>query len=166
MVHIDPKELQENFFKKIGQHWMLITSGNESSFNTMTASWGGIGWLWNKPVVYIFIRPERYTHHFIEKHDYFSLSFFDTKHKDALKICGEKSGRDCDKIKESGLSAIFTDNGTPYFKEANLVFECRKFYRSNINDGEFIENTIPEKWYKNEGVHTMFIGEIESCFYL
>lgn len=166
MINIDPKELQENFFKKIGEQWMLITSGDESSFNTMTASWGGIGWLWNKPVAYIFVRPERYTHQFLEKHDYFSLTFFEAKYKEALKICGEKSGKEFDKITQSGLSITFTEKGTPYFNEASLVLECRKFYRFNINDGEFVENSITEKWYKNEGVHTMFIGEIEECFYL
>lgn len=50
---------KENAFDLIGKKWMLVTAGTKDSFNTMTASWGGIGWLWNKPVAFVFIRPER-----------------------------------------------------------------------------------------------------------
>ena len=53
---------KEDVFHLIGKEWMLITSGTIDRFNTMTASWGGIGWLWNKPVAYIFVRPDRYTY--------------------------------------------------------------------------------------------------------
>ena len=31
-----------------------------TTITTMTASWGGVGFLWHKPVSYIFIRPQRY----------------------------------------------------------------------------------------------------------
>ena len=75
MKPIAIKDLSENFFEVIGKEWMLVTAGNKDHFNTMTASWGGIGFLWNKPVVYVFIRPERYTFEFIEKSEYFTLSF-------------------------------------------------------------------------------------------
>lgn len=72
MKPIAIKDLSENFFEVIGKEWMLVTAGNKDHFNTMTASWGGIGFLWNKPVVYVFIRPERYTFEFIEKSEYFT----------------------------------------------------------------------------------------------
>ena len=55
MKPIAIKDLSENFFEVIGKEWMLVTAGNKDHFNTMTASWGGIGFLWNKPVVYVFI---------------------------------------------------------------------------------------------------------------
>lgn len=67
---------KEDAFQLIGQEWMLITAGDSASYNTMTASWGGIGWLWNKPVAFIFVRPERYTHDSSRKMIVFpSLSF-------------------------------------------------------------------------------------------
>ena len=64
---------QENAFELIGKEWMLVTGGTKDNFNMMTASWGGIGWLWNKPVAFIFIRPERYTYPLIEKNDQLTL---------------------------------------------------------------------------------------------
>ena len=79
MKPIAIKDLSENFFEVIGKEWMLVTAGNKDHFNTMTASWGGIGFLWNKPVVYIFIRPERYTFEFIEKSEYFTLSSWEKR---------------------------------------------------------------------------------------
>lgn len=166
MENIDPKQLSENFFEAISKQWMLITSGQAGDVNTMTASWGGIGFLWNRPVVYIFIRPERHTHTYLEKNERFSLTFFDEKHRSKLVYCGKMSGRDCDKIKDCGLTLLYTENNTPYFEEARLMIECRKFYKVEIKDGEFEENSSVEKWYKSEGVHTMFVGQIENCFYL
>lgn len=98
---------------------MLVTAGNKDAFNTMTANWGGIGFLWNKPVVYVFIRPERYTFGFMEKSDYFTLSFLGEENKSIHKICGSKSGREVDKIKETGLKPMITDKG-------NVLFRTRK----------------------------------------
>lgn len=73
MKSIAIKDLSENFFEVIGKEWMLVTAGSKEHFNTMTASWGGIGWLWNKPVVFVFIRSERYTYEFMEENEYFTL---------------------------------------------------------------------------------------------
>lgn len=73
MKPIAVNQLSDNFFETISKEWMLVTAGNKDAFNTMTANWGGIGFLWNKPVVYVFIRPERYTFGFMEKNDYFTL---------------------------------------------------------------------------------------------
>lgn len=66
MKKVDIKTLNDNFIEAIGKEWMLIASGNRDHFNVMTASWGCVGWLWNKPVAVIFVRPERFTHDFIE----------------------------------------------------------------------------------------------------
>ena len=44
---------KENAFDLIGKEWMLVTAGTEDKFNTMTASWGGVGILWNKPVAFL-----------------------------------------------------------------------------------------------------------------
>lgn len=79
MKKVEVKELSENFFEAIGKEWMLVTAGNKEAFNTMTASWGGIGWLWNKPVAFVFVRPERYTYEFIEKGDFLTLSFWEKR---------------------------------------------------------------------------------------
>ena len=49
MKELNVKQLPDNFFTAIGKEWMLVTSGDKEHFNTMTASWGCVGWLWNKP---------------------------------------------------------------------------------------------------------------------
>ncbi len=156
---VDPRKLKEfNTFSKIGNEWMLITSGNKDKFNTMTASWGMLGVLWNKNVATVFVRPQRYTFEFLEKNDYYTLSFFDSKYKSKLNFCGSNSGRDVDKIKETGLSPVF-DREAPYFEEANNVIICKKIYTQFINPKNFIEPDI-EKNYENNDYHKMYIGEI------
>ena len=94
---ISVNSINENFFKLIGEKWMLITAGNEQNLNMMTASWGGVGVLWNKNVAFSFIRPNRYTFEFTEQNDYYTLSFYDDEFKSELSFCGTNSGRDVDK---------------------------------------------------------------------
>jgi flavin reductase (DIM6/NTAB) family NADH-FMN oxidoreductase RutF len=154
----DLKKIDENVFKLIGADWMLITSGNMTSFNTMTASWGGMGVLWNRPVTYIFIRPTRYTREFVEKNDTYTLSFFSDKYRKALTLCGTKSGRDTDKPKNAGITPEETKSGNVYFKEAKLVLECRKLYFQDIDPSNFLDSSI-SKMYDND-YHRMYIGEI------
>ena len=107
---INPKEIVESPFKLIGDDWALVTAGDREKFNTMTISWGGVGIMWGKPVVFTFIRPQRYTFAFMENGDRYTMSFFDEKYRDALKFCGSKSGKDYDKVKETGLTPAFTEN--------------------------------------------------------
>ena len=120
MKPIAVNQLSDNFCETISKEWMLVTAGNKDAFNTMTANWGGIGFLWNKPVVYVFIRPERYTFDFMEKSDYFTLSFLGEENKSIHKICGSKSGRNIDKVKETGLKPVFTENGNVLFEQAPI----------------------------------------------
>ena len=93
---IDPKQLQENVFSLIGDQWTLITAGTPDHCNTMTASWGGLGVLWRKPVATIYVRPQRYTYTFLEENPYFTLSFFGPQWKKQLAYCGAVSGREED----------------------------------------------------------------------
>ena len=107
MKELNVKQLPDNFFTAIGKEWMLVTSGDKEHFNTMTASWGCVGWLWNKPVAVIFIRPERYTHEFIEQNETLTLSFLghEEEMRKAYNICGSRSGRNTDKMALTGLKA-------------------------------------------------------------
>ncbi|MFP4059208.1 MAG: flavin reductase [Bacteroidota bacterium] len=161
---ISEETITDNPFKLIGKDWMLITAGNPDSFNTMTASWGGLGILWNKSVTFVFIRPQRYTHGFTEENEYFTLSFFDKKYKKALSFCGTHSGRDNDKIKETGLSPVETPAGNVSFLESRLVIECKKLYRGELNKNNFIVTELIDKNYPTEDFHTVYIGEITSCW--
>lgn len=150
-----------NTFSQIGEKWMLITAGNKEKFNTMTASWGMMGILWNKDVATAFVRPQRYTFEFLEKNDYYTLSFFESKYKKQLSYCGRNSGRNVDKIKETGLTPIF-DEQAPYFKEASTVFICKKIYGQFISLEGFIDIDL-DKNYENKDYHKMYVGEIIKC---
>ena len=81
MTKIDPKQIDENVIRLIGSQWMLVTAGNPAHFNTMTASWGGLGFLWNRPVAFVFIRPQRYTFQFAEENSGLTLSFFGEEYR-------------------------------------------------------------------------------------
>jgi len=156
---ISPLYLNESAFRLIGKEWMLITAGNLESWNTMTASWGAMGELWFKPVVFTFLRPQRYTLEFVEKSPMFTLSFFDEAHRKALNFCGSHSGRDCNKAAETGLTPFATDGGSVAFEEARLVVECRKMYFQDINPNQFLVPEI-EANYPNKDYHRMFVGEV------
>ena len=147
MKKLEVKDLKDNFFEAIGKEWMLITAGTKEKFNTMTASWGGIGWLWNKPVAFVFVRPERYTYEFIEKSDYLTLSFLGEENKKIHAVCGSKSGRNTDKVKETGLKPVFTEGGNVVFEQARLSLECKKLYADGIKPECFLDKESLEKWY-------------------
>lgn len=159
--NITPSEITNNPFDLIGKDWALVTCGNADKFNTMTVSWGGVGIMWGKPVAYTFIRPQRYTFEFTETNDYFSMSFFDEELRDALKFCGSKSGRDYDKVKETGLTTAFSENGVPYFEEAKLVFICKKMYSQFLKEDSITDADSVSKWYNND-YHKMYISEITN----
>lgn len=161
---IDINDIQFNPFTKIGKEWMLITGGSIDSFNTMTASWGQMGVLWNKNVLTCYIRPNRYTYEFVEKGESFAVSFFGEEFRSVLTFCGSHSGRDCDKIKETGLTPEELD-GCVAFSEASLVLICRKLYSYDLEESGFLTGDgIPEKFFGSDPYHRAYICEIMGVY--
>lgn len=156
---VDPKSLDQNVFSLIGDQWMLITAGTGEALNTMTASWGGLGVIWGAPAATCYIRPQRYTKEFVDREEYFTLTFFPEEYRKALSLCGSKSGREIDKVKECGFTVKTASCGAPYFEEAELVLVCRKRFAQAM-DPSNIPQEIKEKWYPQKDYHTMYIGEI------
>lgn len=159
---IRPEQVKDNVFKKIGREWMLLTAGTMDSFNTMTAGWGGFGVLWRINVCICFIRPSRYTYEFIEKSEYFTLSFFESKYKEMLTYMGTVSSRHEDKIKKSKITPAATKKGSIYFEEAELVFDCKKIYFEDISPDHFLDKNLMNN-YPDKDYHRMYIGEIKEC---
>lgn len=160
---IKPAEITDNTFKLIGTDWMLITAGTPDSYNTMTASWGGFGVIWNKNICWCVVRPQRYTYEFLEKSDSFTLSFFNEEYRSALSLCGAKSGREVDKAAVTGLTPISGQlAGTTEFSEARIVIECRKIYFQDIDPKNFLDPSIDGNYPQND-YHRMYIGEIVNC---
>lgn len=152
------REVKDNLVKLIADDWGLVCAGKIDHCNGMTVSWGAIGELWGKDVVFAFIRPQRYTKEFIDNEDYFTLSFFDEEYKDALRICGTKSGRDCDKL-ELAKFTMTTDGDTVYPNEAKLVVKCKKLAVQKMDSVGFIDKSI-EKNYSDGDYHFVYVGEI------
>ena len=93
-----------NVFEMMAKQWTLICGGDMENHNAMTASWAGMGVMWNKNICSIFVRPQRYTYDYLEKNDYFTLSFFGEDCRAALNMLGKLSGRDTDKMAKCGLT--------------------------------------------------------------
>jgi flavin reductase (DIM6/NTAB) family NADH-FMN oxidoreductase RutF len=161
-TEIDPISIERNVFTLIGSEWMLLTGGTMDSFNTMTASWGGMGVLWDRKVCFCFVRPTRYTFDFFEHSDAFTLSFFEEKYRAVLEYCGSHSGRDVDKIAHTGITAVSGAQNTVYFREARLVVICRKIYFQDIQPSNFLDSGI-ETHYPQKDYHRLYIGEIIRC---
>ncbi|MGE4584620.1 MAG: flavin reductase family protein [Sphaerochaeta sp.] len=164
-VEVPVEMLQMNPFTAIGTDGFLVTAGNAEKFNTMTASWGGMGVLWERNIIILFVRKSRYTHQFLESSDGFTVSFFPPGMRDHLVWCGQHSGREYDKVAETGLqvSYISSPKGAERvtFKQASLVFSCTKAVVMDFDEDMFQLPQIQE-FYQEGDLHTVFIGFIDS----
>lgn len=158
---IEPEALEQDAFTMIGKQWMLVTAEKDGKVNTMTASWGGIGIMWNKKVAFVFIRPQRYTKEFIDDSTTLSLSFYDEEMRKTLSYLGTKSGRDEDKITNASLHVTHKD-GVPFFEEAATVLLCRKLYAQNMDETCYIDTNLITQFYAEKDFHIMYIVEIQE----
>ena len=161
---VEPGQLSDNIFRIIGDDWMLITAGTPGKFNTMTASWGAMGILWNKPIAVCFIRPTRFTYNFVNGNDIFTLSFFTGEERDILNYCGSHSGKNVDKIAATKLTPVMTSSGGISYEQARLFTECRKIYYDDLKPEHFLSPAIDKQNYPRKDYHRMFIGEITACY--
>ena len=149
-------------FEQFDKGWFLLTAGDfsKNEFNAMTVSWGGIGYIWRRPIVQVVVRPTRYTYQFMEQHDSFTLCAFPEEKRDALTLLGSKSGRDGNKMLESGLTPIASQKvAAPGYVEAELIFECRKIYWGDIDPQHFLAGDIHQN-YQLKDYHRFYFGEI------
>ena len=155
---MNKNELETKPFGLFHETWALLTAGPISDHNSMTISWGELGTLWNRDVATVYVKPCRYTYQFMEKNDYFVLSFFEEKNKNSLLVMGSKSGRDVNKDELSGLTPVEYEGLTVY-KEAKMTLICKKIYQNDL-----VLQNIPQKevetYYQEEAPHRMYIGEV------
>ena len=150
--------LETNVFDKFDEGWPLLAAGNKDSFNMMTISWGEMGTLWGKPVATVFVRESRYTHEFMDREEYFTISFVPRSFDEQLRRLGSKSGRNIDKMHDSGLEPVELPHGIA-FKEAETVLVCKKLFMQRL-DMDRIPEDIREKFYNGGDPHDMYIGEV------
>ena len=179
MVAAIPVMAQENNgFKKFnvvedftdnGFQWFrdaqLLCAGNEAKSNAMTIGWGGIGTLWGRPSITVYVAEKRYTKEFMDSVAFFTVMSFDVKDSKVPTYMGSKSGRDGDKAQALGLHKAYTSNGTPYYTEASMVIECKIMYVAPFDPKGF-QSDVPKKMYSNfpAGIHTMYIGEVVNAW--
>lgn len=170
-------EFTMDVFQQFDKKWALLTAGTADNFNTMTISWGGLGTIWGKPVATTYVRTSRYTHEFMDRNDYFTISFFPEEYRKVLGVLGAKSGRNMDKMHDSGLTAkiisldgengsagasadgVSADGETVTFEEAEITLVCRKLYMQRM-DPENILDESAKAFYKNAEPHDEYIGEV------
>lgn len=159
---VTPQSLKENPFTLFKDEWMLLAAGKKGNMNAMTIGWGNLGTLWGSPVVTVYVEKSRYTHSFMERNEYFTVTAFPEQHREALKYMGTHSGRDGDKIKAAKLTTEFTDLGNPIFEEGRLVIECKKIYGAPFDPTGFGEKG--KEVYKNRQLHSVYVGEIVNVW--
>ncbi|WP_298070653.1 flavin reductase [uncultured Faecalibaculum sp.] len=154
MIRVDP-------FTLFDRNWALLTAGTADDFNTMTISWGMLGTLWGKPAATVYVRESRYTLAFLEKYDWFSISFFDEEWKKDLGILGTVSGRDENKIAMTKLTPVPVgeDHQVMGFAQAKMTLICRKMYQQGMDPG-CIPPDVRQRFYADFDFHRMFVGEV------
>jgi len=161
MIDISPFEITGNVFTRLDKQWMLITTERGGMVNAMTASWGGFGVIWNLPVAYVLVRPQRYTFEIMEETERFGLNFLAEHYREALQLCGTKSGRDLDKLAAAGLTTRRLEEA-PVVEQAELVISCRKLYGQFLADAGFVQRELIKKHYPSNDLHKLYIGEITA----
>jgi flavin reductase (DIM6/NTAB) family NADH-FMN oxidoreductase RutF len=159
---ISPEEFDNSPFRLIGKEWMLITApdeSKESGVTAMTASWGGLGVLWNTPVATIYVRPQRHTYSLLENNERISLCFLGDGHRKDLAQCGSKSGKDFDKILECGLKVDEID-GVKVISDSQTVMVCKKLYADDLKEEKFIDRSHLSHY--NGDFHRFYVLEIEK----
>jgi len=147
------------------QKWFVLTSGvfADGEFNSMVASWGSFGTVWSQPFAQVFVRPTRYTFEFMERFPTFTLCGFEETHREALTILGTRSGRDGDKIAESGLTPIAAGKvDAPVFAEADIAIECRTMFAQDITPDSFVDQRI-DMHYGEKDYHRIYFGQVVAA---
>ena len=156
------KDFTDNPFDIFTGKGMLLCAGDREKSNAMTIGWGGLGTLWGRnDAVTVYVAEQRHTKLFMDKAAYFTVMAFDKeKQADILDYMGRHSGRDGDKAAALGLHLAYTERGTPYYEEAEMVLECEMMYAAPFDPAGM--RAVPQKLYSNfpAGVHTMYIGRI------
>jgi flavin reductase (DIM6/NTAB) family NADH-FMN oxidoreductase RutF len=161
-------EIQENVFKLVNKDWSVITSGDSAHYNSMIASWGGWGILFEKPVAWCFLRSSRYTLELIKKHHTYTMAYFDDSWRDRIILFGTKSGRDSDKMKETTLTMMRTPSGNITYKEAKLIIECTLIELTTVSPDDFLvqsnKDFIMDAYKETNDYHKLVFGEITAVW--
>lgn len=159
------QELSQDYLEQLVKG-AFLTVKTEEVLNTMTIGWGTLGYIWNKPVLMVPVRYQRYTYELMEKTETFTVSVpVGQDMKKALAFCGTKSGREVDKFKEMNLTPVPGKKvDTPIIGECNLHIECRIIYKQSMEPGT-LDREVHDQSYPKHDFHVMYYGEILEAYY-
>lgn len=164
MIEIDPVELSIDVINIWRKQWLLLTAGTSDAFNMMTVGWGSIGCMWSRPFAQVVVRPQRHTRKYIDQSDSFTLCAFPENHRKDLKLLGTISGRDGEKLSQTGLTLKKSKSvSAPSYNEANLILECKIIYCQDMDPNGFMDKAIDDN-YKENDYHRIYYGEILAAF--
>ncbi len=164
MKEMDVYSLSFDIFAQLQKQGFVLAVGNMETHNCMTVAWASIGYLWKKPMAFVYVRPQRYTYQFMEKNEYFSINFFDESYEKIVNYCGSHSGRDIDKMHIKGLTPVSYNNKVIYYNESQLVLICRKIYFDDIKPAHMLDKSVLKN-YPTHDYHRLYYGEIEKLFH-
>lgn len=159
---IDLTQLRVDIHNLWNRQWFILTAGDfkQGDFNAMTVSWGSLGTLWNIPFTQVFVRPTRYTYTFMERYRTFTLCVLPESHRKAAQLLGSRSGRDGDKIADSGLTPVAASSvEAPIYDEAELALECRQLYAQDMDPQAFMDPRI-DAHYEAKDYHRIYFGQV------
>ena len=166
---IDPFDYAKEILHAV-KKGVLVTTKAAGKVNTMSISWGTMGIQWGLPIFTVFVRKSRYTMELLERNPEFTVNIpygeFDKK---ILSVCGTRSGRDMDKVKELGLTLEEPLTGSvPAIRQLPLTLECKVIYKQD-QDPAAIDPECDERYYAkgtpNEGdYHTAYYGQITAAY--
>lgn len=165
---IEPTDLTDNVFKLVGQDYSVITAGSDSLYNSMTASYGGWGQLFDNPTTWCFLRANRYTLELIKEGQTYTMSYFPDQYKKEVLYFGSKTGRDTDKMKDNKLTFVKTPDGNITYKEAKLVIECKLVEVTTVNPDDFYtekgKTFVQDAKKDANDYHKLVFGEITNVW--
>lgn len=163
MHQLDPRAITLRPFEILDQQWALLVAGSDRP-NPMTVSWGGLGTLWNLPMVTAFVRPSRFTYGLLERESWFTLNVLPERYRDALQLCGSRSGRDTDKWAATGLTHHPSEKvPVPRVSQAELVLECRVVAVTDLRPEGFLDQSL-ERHYLDQDYHRVYFGEVLAAW--
>jgi len=147
----------------LGSQGALLIAAAEP-VNPMTIGWGTIGIVWGKPVFAVLVRPSRFTHGLMEKAAAFSVNVPPQSLGDVCMFCGSKSGRDVDKIAETGITVQPGKSiDVPTIADCPIHYECRMLHRNQVDRTTLAED-VAASAYRSGDYHTIFWGEIVGVY--
>lgn len=163
---VQPKDFDENIFSLVGDDWTVITAGEDP--NSMVASWGGLGIMFNKPVTWCFLRANRYTLEKIRESGTYTFCYFPAQYKGEILKFGSASGRNTDKMSQTKLTPMETPHGVPAYEEAQVIIECKLIAAPTVSKDEFYTEEGKEflqgGYDEAKDWHKLVYGEITNIY--